>query len=105
MLIPKPLKKGDRIAVISLSNGLLGESFCAHQKELGVKKLREFGLEPVFTKSALMGMDYMISHPEELALEFGSTLQQLVSVSFLIGRGETSESSFGEVCPFIVPDI
>jgi muramoyltetrapeptide carboxypeptidase LdcA involved in peptidoglycan recycling len=69
MLIPKPLKKGDKIAVISLSSGLLGESFCAHQKELGIKKLREFGLEPVFTKHALMGMDYIISHPEARAAD------------------------------------
>ena len=69
MIYPQPLKKGDRIAVISLSNGLLGESFCAHQKELGVKKLREFGLEPVFTEHALMGMDYILRHPEARAAD------------------------------------
>lgn len=69
MLIPKPLKKGDKVAVISLSSGILGEPFCAHQKDLGVKKLREFGLEPVFTKHSLMGMDYIISHPEARAAD------------------------------------
>ena len=67
MLYPKPLKKGDKVAIISLSSGILGEPYCAHEKELGIKKLREFGLETVFTKHALMGNDYILSHPEARA--------------------------------------
>ena len=69
MIYPQPLKKGDKVAVISLSSGLLGESFCAHQKELGTKKLREFGLEPVFTEHALMGIEYLLAHPEARAAD------------------------------------
>ena len=67
MLYPKPLKKGDKVAVISLSSGILGESYCTHERDLGIKKLREFGLEPVFTKHALKGNDYILSHPEARA--------------------------------------
>ncbi len=69
MICPKPLKKGDKIAVISLSSGILGEPYCAHEKELGIKKLREFGLEPVFTEHALMGTDFIMKHPEARAAD------------------------------------
>ena len=55
MICPAPLKKGDKVAVICLSSGIVGEPYCAHEKELGLKKLREFGLEPVFTEHALRG--------------------------------------------------
>jgi muramoyltetrapeptide carboxypeptidase LdcA involved in peptidoglycan recycling len=56
MLTPQPLKKGDKVAVICLSSGVIGEPYCAHEKELGEKKLREMGLEPVFTRHALRGL-------------------------------------------------
>ena len=69
MLFPEPLKKGDKVAVISLSSGILGEPYCAHEKELGIKKLREFGLEPVFTEHALMGTDFIMKHPEARAAD------------------------------------
>ena len=64
MIYPQPLKKGDKVAVICLSSGVIGEPYCAHEKELGIKKLRKFGLEPVFTEHALMGRDYILCHPE-----------------------------------------
>lgn len=72
MIYPEPLKKGDKVAVICLSSGVIGEPYCAHEKELGIKKLREFGLEPVFTKHALMGKDYIMSHPEARAADLKS---------------------------------
>ncbi len=61
------LKKGDRIAIVSLSSGILGEPFCAHQVELGKKRLEEFGLEVVFMPHALKGLDYVKAHPEKRA--------------------------------------
>ena len=69
MISPAPLKKGDKVAVISLSSGILGEPYCAHEKELGIKMLRRFGLEPVFTKHALMGTDFIMKHPEARAAD------------------------------------
>ncbi|WP_024860140.1 S66 family peptidase [Ruminococcus flavefaciens] len=72
MIYPQPLKKGDKVAVICLSSGIIGEPYCAHEKELGLKKLREFGLEPVFTEHALMGTDYIMSHPEARAADLKS---------------------------------
>lgn len=69
MIYPQPLKKGDKVAVICLSSGVIGEPYCAHEKELGVKKLFEMGLEPVFTEHALMGKDFILRHPEARAAD------------------------------------
>ena len=66
---PEPLKKGDKVAVICLSSGIIGEPYCAHQKELGLSRLRQFGLKPVFTQHALMGKDYITAHPEARAAD------------------------------------
>lgn len=64
---PAPLCRGDRVAIVSLSSGLLGEESCSHNVELGVKRLREFGLEPVFMPNALRGIEYLEKHPEKRA--------------------------------------
>ena len=68
-LVPEPLKKGDKVAVICLSSGIIGEPYCAHQKELGLHRLRQFGFDPVFTEHALMGKDYIMAHPEARAAD------------------------------------
>lgn len=69
MICPEPLKKGDKVAIICLSSGIIGEPYCAHEKELGIKKLLEFGVEPVFTEHALRGSNYILSHPEARAAD------------------------------------
>ncbi len=69
MLIPEPLRKGDRIAIVSLSNGILGEPYCAHTKDTGIAQLQRFGLEPVFMEHALSGADYILAHPEARAAD------------------------------------
>lgn len=67
MLIPPKLKKGDRVAIVSLSSGMLGEDFCSHNIEIGVRRLRELGLEPVFMPNALKGIAFLKDHPEKRA--------------------------------------
>lgn len=67
MIKPKVLKMGDRVAIVSLSSGLLGEEYCRHQLEIGVRRLKEFGLEPVFMTHSLKGIDYLREHPEKRA--------------------------------------
>ena len=64
---PKCLKKGDKIAIVSLSRGLLGLPECKHELDLGVKRLKEFGLEPVIMPNALKDMEYLEEHPEARA--------------------------------------
>ena len=64
---PKCLQKGDKVAIVSLSSGLLGESFITHELELGIKRLEELGLVPVIMPNALKGMEYLANHPEARA--------------------------------------
>lgn len=64
---PQCLQKGDKVAIVSLSRGLLGEPFIAHELELGLKRLEELGLVPVIMPNALKGMKYLANHPEDRA--------------------------------------
>lgn len=64
---PNVLKKGDKVAIVSLSRGLLGMPFCKHELDLGMKRLKEYGLEPIIMPNALKDMDYLKEHPEERA--------------------------------------
>jgi len=66
---PHMLKAGDRVAIVSLSSGILGEDFCSHYLELGTRRLREFGLEPVFMPHARKGVDFLRDHPEARAAD------------------------------------
>lgn len=63
----KHLSRGDKIAIVSLSSGILGEPFVKHELDLGIKRMKEFGLTPVFMPHALKGLDYISSHPKERA--------------------------------------
>lgn len=68
MIKPERLKKGDKVAIVSLSNGLLGEPQFKHMQELGKKRLEEkFGLEVVTMPNALKGIEYLREHPEKRA--------------------------------------
>lgn len=68
MLKPEKLKKGDRVAVVSLSSGLLGEPSLIHKYDIAKERLeKDFGLEVVAMPHALRGMDYIYKHPEARA--------------------------------------
>ena len=55
------------VAIVSLSSGVLGESFVSHELELGLERLRALGLEVRLMPHALMGMEYTKLHPEKRA--------------------------------------
>ncbi len=67
MIKPELLKKGDKVAIVSLSKGLLGMPYSKHELELGIKRLLDFGLVPVIMPNALKESDYLENHPEERA--------------------------------------
>lgn len=67
MQYARKLKKGDKVAIVSLSSGMLGEEFCSHNIEIGVKRLKAYGLEPVFMPNSLKGIEYLSAHPEARA--------------------------------------
>ena len=67
MAKPNRLKHGDKVAIVSLSSGILGESFVKHELNLGIKRMQEFGLVPVFMNNTLKGLDFISKHPEARA--------------------------------------
>ncbi|KRL04474.1 S66 family peptidase [Liquorilactobacillus oeni] len=66
---PNKLKKGDKIAVVSLSSGILGEKSVEHELALGLKRLREFELEPVLMPNSLKGLAYLKKYPQARAAD------------------------------------
>ena len=67
MVKPKRLKKGDTVAIVSLSNGLAGEKIFKHRYEVGKRRLEEFGLKVVTMPNALKSFKYIYEHPEARA--------------------------------------
>ena len=70
MIKPKKLKKGDKVAIVSLSSGLAGEEMFRHRYELGKKRLEKLGFNVVTMKNALKGIEYLYNHPEKRAEDF-----------------------------------
>ena len=64
-----------KIEIVSLSRGILGETFVRHELELGLKRLEEMGVEVVFSPNALKGLDYISAHPEARADDLISAFQ------------------------------
>ena len=68
MIKPRHLCPGDKVAVVSLSSGMLGEPQFLHKFALAKKRLEEdFGLQVVAMPNALKGIDYLYAHPEARA--------------------------------------
>ena len=57
------------VAIVSLSSGILGESFVQHEVELGVKRLEAMGLNVRFMPNARRGLEYVKDHPEDRAAD------------------------------------
>lgn len=55
------------IAVVSLSSGIAGEPFVRFEAEIGLRRLKEYGLNVRFMPHALKGLEYVKAHPEKRA--------------------------------------
>ena len=101
MIKPRSLKKGDKVAIVSLSSGILGESKCKHQLELGVKRLREVGLTPVFMPNALKGTKFIEEHPEARAKDLKDAFfdPSIKGIFCAIGGDETYK-----LLPYLIND-
>lgn len=65
MIKPKRLKKGDTVAVVSLSWGGLGDPELIHKYHIAKERLeRDFGLHVRPMPHALMGSEFVDEHPE-----------------------------------------
>ena len=101
MIFPKELKSGDKVAIVSLSSGMLGEEFCRHNVEIGTKRLQDFGLEPVFMPHALKGIDYLKEHPEARASDLKQAFldDSIAGIICAIGGDDTYR-----LLPFLMED-
>lgn len=65
MIKPNMLKKGDKIAIVSLSWGGLGDKEYIHKFFIAKERLeKDFGLEVITMPNALKGSQYIYEHPE-----------------------------------------
>jgi len=55
------------IGIISLSSGIIREDFVKHEVDLGVQRLKDLGLNPIFLPHSLKGLDFIKEHPEARA--------------------------------------
>ena len=55
------------VTIVSLSSGVLGEDFVAHERAIGLKRLEAMGLGVRFSAHCLCGLDYIRAHPEARA--------------------------------------
>lgn len=56
-----------KIGIVSLSSGVLGESFIKHELKIGVDRLNKYGIEVEFLPNALKGIEFIKEHPERRA--------------------------------------
>ena len=56
-----------KIGIVSLSSGVLGESFVEHEVKIGLDRLNKLGVEVEFLPNSLKGIDFLKNHPEARA--------------------------------------
>ena len=65
MIKPERLRKGDKVAIVSLSSGMLGEDWAIHKLDIAKERLeKDFGLKVVVMPNALKGIEFLDKHPE-----------------------------------------
>lgn len=92
MIKPKKLKKGDKVAVVSLSSGILGDAWAIHKFYLAKKRLKSlFGLELVAMPNALKGSEFISKHPEERAKDLMDAFKnpEIKAIFCAIGGNDT----------------
>ena len=57
------------VCIVSLSSGIIGEERVAHEVEIGIRRLREYGLNVKFGAHARSGMAHLDAHPEDRAAD------------------------------------
>lgn len=55
------------VGIVSLSSGIVGEAFVRFEVDIGLRRLKEYGLNVTFMPNACMGLEYIKAHPEKRA--------------------------------------
>lgn len=90
MIKPKRLKKGDKIAIVSLSWGGLGDENFIHKFYIAKERLeKDFGLEVICMPNALKGSEFIAQYPELRAKDLmDAFLDKTISAIFCAIGGE-----------------
>lgn len=56
-----------KIGIVSLSSGVLGEDFVAHEVKIGIERLKEYGIEVEFLPNSKKGIEFIKNSPEARA--------------------------------------
>lgn len=101
MIKPEVLKKGDKVAIVSLSRGILGMPYCKHEIEIGTKRLQGYGLEPIIMPNSLKDIDYLKEHPEARASDLKSAFMDpsIKAIICAIGGDDTYK-----LIPYLMED-
>lgn len=96
MQYARKLRKGDKVAIVSLSSGMLGEEFCSHNIEIGVKRLKEIStLKERGVFDVVSGV--LVGKPQDEAY-YDEKIVELGNITFLLsieGTPETNDSRRG----------
>lgn len=57
----------NKIGIISLSSGILGENFVKHELVIGSKRLKDYGINIEFMPNSLKGIEFLKKYPEQRA--------------------------------------
>ena len=92
MIKPERLRKGDKVAVVSLSSGILGEDWAIHKLDIAKERLeKDFGLQVVVMPNALKGIEFLDEHPELRAKDLMDAFQDksIKAIFNAVGGGDT----------------
>ena len=96
MQYARKLRKGVKVAIVSLSSGMLGEEFCSHNIEIGVKRLKEIStLKEKGVFDVVSGV--LVGKPQDEAY-YDEKIVELGNITFLLsieGTPETNDSRRG----------
>jgi muramoyltetrapeptide carboxypeptidase LdcA involved in peptidoglycan recycling len=102
MIKPNKLHKGDRVAIVSLSSGIMGEDSIAHEVKIAERQMVEFGLIPVYMPNSMKRIEYLQHNPEkraeDLKIAFSDT--SIAAIICAIGGDDTFKT-----IPFLMDDI
>jgi len=101
MIKPKKLNKGDKVAIVTLSRGLLGMPFCKHELDLALERIKNYGLVPVIMDNSLKNMEYLHNHPEERAADLKQAFmdKEIKAIITAIGGDDTYKT-----IPYLMED-
>lgn len=92
MIKPKRLKRGDKVAIVSLSWGGLGDEALIHKYYIAKERLeKDFGLQVVVMPHALKGSEFIYDHPELRAKDLMAAFKDdsIAAIFCAIGGDDT----------------